>query len=112
MCGRWQIILIERSFFFSFSVARFRVKKKVQTLNLERTVTDLSGRVDELEQEAEDLRRENGWLKEIVMLKTGKARGGDLLAGPSQPFSSPDPQEDVDEDEDREAKGSIRDKGK
>ena len=48
------------------------------------------------------------------MLKTGKARGGDLLAGPSQPFSSLDPQEDVDEDEDedREAKGSIRDKGK
>lgn len=77
-------------------------------------MTDLSGRVDELEQEAADLRRENGWLKEIVMLKTGKARGGDLLAGPSQPFSSLDPQEDVDEDEDedREAKGSIRDKGK
>ena len=75
-------------------------------------MTDLSGRVDELEQEASDLRRENGWLKEIVMLKTGKARGGDLLAGPSQPFSSPDPQEDDDDDDDREAKGSIRDKGK
>ncbi|KAI0001807.1 hypothetical protein BJV77DRAFT_907967, partial [Russula vinacea] len=46
--------------------ARFRVKKKIKSVNLERTVSDLSGRVDELEQEAADLRRENGWLKEIV----------------------------------------------
>ncbi|KAI0318985.1 hypothetical protein OF83DRAFT_876080 [Amylostereum chailletii] len=50
--------------------ARFRIKKKQKTLNLERTVSDLTGRVDELEQEASDLRRENGWLKEIVMLKS------------------------------------------
>ena len=42
----------------------------MKTLNLERTVSDLTGRVDELEQEASDLRRENGWLKEIVMLKS------------------------------------------
>ncbi|EIM92802.1 uncharacterized protein STEHIDRAFT_34052, partial [Stereum hirsutum FP-91666 SS1] len=46
--------------------ARFRVKKKQKTHNLERTVSELTGRVDELEQEASDLRRENGWLKEIV----------------------------------------------
>ncbi|KAI9511785.1 hypothetical protein F5148DRAFT_953856, partial [Russula earlei] len=46
--------------------ARFRVKKKVKTFNLERTVSDLTGRVDDLEQEAADLRRENVWLKEIV----------------------------------------------
>ena len=32
-------------------------------------MSDLSGRVDELEKEVADLRRENGWLKEIVMLK-------------------------------------------
>jgi hypothetical protein len=50
--------------------ARFRIKKKMKTVNLERTVSDLTGRVDELEQEAADLRRENGWLKEIVMLKS------------------------------------------
>ena len=49
-------------------------------------MSDLSGRVDELEQEAADLRRENGWLKEIVVLKSGVTRGG--LAGPSQPPGS------------------------
>ncbi|KAI9059677.1 hypothetical protein FKP32DRAFT_1554501, partial [Trametes sanguinea] len=46
--------------------ARFRIKKKLWTLNLERTISDLSGRVEELEREASELRRENGWLKEIV----------------------------------------------
>jgi len=49
--------------------ARFRIKKKHKTLNLERSVSDLTGRAEELEREAADLRRENGWLKEIVMLK-------------------------------------------
>ncbi|KAH0838496.1 hypothetical protein J3R83DRAFT_6812 [Lanmaoa asiatica] len=49
--------------------ARFRVKKKLKTLNLERTVADLTGRSEELEREATDLRRENAWLKEIVLLK-------------------------------------------
>lgn len=38
-------------------------------------MSDLTGRVDELEQEASDLRRENGWLKEIVMLKSKRATG-------------------------------------
>jgi hypothetical protein len=71
------------------------VKKKIKTVNLERTVSDLSGRVDELEQEAADLRRENGWLKEIVVLKSGMTRG---LAGPSQPGSSRDTQRDGAED--------------
>ena len=32
-------------------------------------MTELTGRAEELEREASDLRRENGWLKEIVMLK-------------------------------------------
>ncbi|KAF9015030.1 hypothetical protein BDQ17DRAFT_1294509 [Cyathus striatus] len=49
--------------------ARFRVKKKQKTINLERSVADLTGRAEELEKEVADLRRENGWLKEIVMLK-------------------------------------------
>ena len=38
-------------------------------MELERSVSDLTGRAEELEREAADLRRENGWLKEIVMLK-------------------------------------------
>ncbi|KAG2156455.1 uncharacterized protein EDB93DRAFT_1247164 [Suillus bovinus] len=50
--------------------ARFRIKKKQKTLNLERTVTDLTGRTEELEREASELRRENSWLKEIVLLKS------------------------------------------
>lgn len=49
--------------------ARFRIKKKQRSLNLERSVSDLTGRAEELEREAAELRRENGWLKEIVMLK-------------------------------------------
>lgn len=85
-----------------FSVARFRVKKKNKAVNLERTVSDLSGRVDELEQEAADLRRENGWLKEIVVLKSGVTRGGNL-AGPSQPPSS-----EGDEGEDSEERGDDK----
>ncbi|KAI0274866.1 hypothetical protein BC834DRAFT_815326 [Gloeopeniophorella convolvens] len=82
--------------------ARFRIKKKLKTLNLERTVSDLTGRVDELEQEAADLRRENGWLKEIVMLKSSRAAGGDLqpVAGPSQPPGARDSQKDVVDDDD------------
>jgi hypothetical protein len=36
-----------------------------------------------LEQEASDLRRENGWLKEIVVLKSSTATGGYSQAGPS-----------------------------
>lgn len=43
---------------------------------MERTVTSLSRQVDELEREAADLRRENGWLKEIVMLKARRVTGG------------------------------------
>ena len=46
---------------------------------MERTVTSLSRQVDELEREAADLRRENGWLKEIVMLRARRATGGGLL---------------------------------
>ncbi|KAF9452571.1 hypothetical protein P691DRAFT_615578, partial [Macrolepiota fuliginosa MF-IS2] len=49
--------------------ARFRIKKKQRTVNLERSVSDLTSRAEELEREVTDLRRENGWLKEIVMLK-------------------------------------------
>lgn len=46
---------------------------------MERTVTSLSRRVDELEREAAELRRENGWLKEIVMLRTRRLTSGGPL---------------------------------
>ncbi|KAI0768631.1 hypothetical protein BD413DRAFT_479044 [Trametes elegans] len=75
--------------------ARFRIKKKQWTLNLERTISDLSGRVEELEREAAELRRENGWLKEIVMLKSKRFAGvvPDLEPppppSPSGPASAP-----------------------
>jgi len=58
--------------------ARFRIKKKQRTLQLERTVSDLSSRAEELEREATELRRENGWLKELVMLKGGRLGGVDF----------------------------------
>ncbi|KAH9968749.1 hypothetical protein BC827DRAFT_1121583 [Russula dissimulans] len=88
--------------------ARFRVKKKMKSLNLERTVSDLSGRVEELEQEAADLKRENVWLKDIVMLKSGSGRGRGGDAGPSQRPSSRG-SEDGDESSEE---GGRRDKGK
>jgi hypothetical protein len=49
--------------------ARFRIKRKQKTFNLERSVSDLTGRAEELEREATDLKRENKWLKEIVIMK-------------------------------------------
>lgn len=49
--------------------ARFRIKKKQKNLNLERTVSDLTSRAEDLEREATNLRRENGWLKEMVIMK-------------------------------------------
>ena len=59
----------QSSWLILVGVARFRIKKKHRTITLERTVSDLTGRAEELEREVGDLRRENGWLKEIVMLK-------------------------------------------
>ncbi|EKM60764.1 uncharacterized protein PHACADRAFT_203917 [Phanerochaete carnosa HHB-10118-sp] len=68
--------------------ARFRIKKKQWTLNLERSITELSGRVEELEREASELRRENGWLKEIVMLKSKRYGGPTPLASAAQASTS------------------------
>ncbi|KAI0052908.1 hypothetical protein FA95DRAFT_1553209 [Auriscalpium vulgare] len=101
-------------------IARFRIKKKQKTLNLERTVSDLNGRVDELEQEAADLRRENGWLKEIVMLKSTRTPGqSSSAAGPSNTGkkAEKDSEEESDEDTDgggnaSKAKGKGKGKGK
>lgn len=95
--------------------ARFRIKKKQKALNLERAVTDLTGRTEELEREASELRRENSWLKEIVLLKSRKGGAfGGLQSRNSQQASSSsaqggghddDPSSDGEEgDEAREAK--------
>ncbi|GBE80472.1 hypothetical protein SCP_0301870 [Sparassis crispa] len=51
--------------------ARFRLKKKEREAALERKAKDLEGRVSELEKECEALRRENGWLKGLVVGVTG-----------------------------------------
>ncbi|KIM48330.1 hypothetical protein M413DRAFT_7311 [Hebeloma cylindrosporum] len=61
--------------------ARFRIKKKNKTVTLERSVSNLTGRAEELEREAADLRRENGWLKEIVMLKGSRFAASNLAHG-------------------------------
>lgn len=80
--------------------ARFRIKKKQKTLNLERTVTDLTGRTEELEREASELRRENGWLKEIVLLKSRKGGAfGGLQSRSSQQASTSSAQGDGRDDD-------------
>ncbi|KAG1831749.1 hypothetical protein EV424DRAFT_1342731 [Suillus variegatus] len=51
--------------------ARFRLKKKEREAALERRAKELEERVVELERECEGLRRENGWLKGLVVGVTG-----------------------------------------
>jgi len=51
--------------------ARFRLKKKEREAALERKARELEVRVGELEKECEALRRENGWLKGLVVGVTG-----------------------------------------
>ncbi|EPT04656.1 hypothetical protein FOMPIDRAFT_1045923 [Fomitopsis schrenkii] len=53
--------------------ARFRLKKKEREAALERKAKELEVRVSELEKECEALRRENGWLKGLVVGVTGGA---------------------------------------
>jgi hypothetical protein len=51
--------------------ARFRLKKKEREAALESKSKELEIRVTELERECEGLRRENGWLKGLVVGVTG-----------------------------------------
>ena len=51
--------------------ARFRLKKKEREVALETKAKELEQRVAELERECEGLRRENGWLKGLVVGVTG-----------------------------------------
>lgn len=54
--------------------ARFRMKKKEREAALEGKAKELEIRVGELERECEALRRENGWLKGLVIGVTGAAQ--------------------------------------
>ncbi|TCD67871.1 hypothetical protein EIP91_011869 [Steccherinum ochraceum] len=51
--------------------ARFRLKKKEREAALEKKAKELEVKVGELEKECEALRRENGWLKGLVVGVTG-----------------------------------------
>jgi len=54
--------------------ARFRLKKKEREAALETKAKELEVKVTELERECESLRRENGWLKGLVVGVTGAAQ--------------------------------------
>lgn len=77
--------------------ARFRIKKKQRSLNLDRSLSDLTGRAEELEREAAELRRENGWLKEIVVLK-GRSLSGTTQSEQKGGDTSDESEESDDED--------------
>jgi len=59
--------------------ARFRAKKKEREAAIEQHAKGLESRVSELERECEALRRENGWLKGLVVGVT--QGGGDFSVG-------------------------------
>ncbi|KAF9482210.1 hypothetical protein BDN70DRAFT_930186 [Pholiota conissans] len=72
--------------------ARFRLKKKEREAALEGKAKELESKVAELERECEGLRRENGWLKGLVVGVTGAAQGpnnGQGLTVPSPPPPAP-----------------------
>ncbi|TEB30380.1 hypothetical protein FA13DRAFT_1733693 [Coprinellus micaceus] len=54
--------------------ARFRLKKKEREAALESKAKELEQKVSDLERECEGLRRENGWLKGLVVGVTGAAQ--------------------------------------
>jgi hypothetical protein len=64
------------------------MKKKQRTVNLERSVADLTGRAEELSREAADLRRENGWLKEIIVMRGRTLQRSSV---PGDPYFLPPP---------------------
>jgi hypothetical protein len=75
--------------------ARFRLKKKEREAALEKTCKELEIRVSELERECEGLRRENGWLKGLVVGVTGGGVGGTKQAA-SASAGVKRPREEVD----------------
>lgn len=96
-------------------IARFRIKKKLKSLNLERTVGDLTGRTEELEREANDLRRENAWLKEIVLLKgrnLAASNTGSQAAAPRNQHEETEGDDDTHDGSDHESTVKRKGKGK
>lgn len=75
------------------------------------SVSDLTGRAEELEKEATELRRENGWLREIVMLKgsLGVARASE---GSEYTRGGTDSQLEASGDEESSAASEKRSKAK
>ncbi|KAK1222773.1 hypothetical protein PQX77_014382 [Marasmius sp. AFHP31] len=65
--------------------ARFRLKKKEREFALETKAKELETRVNELEKECEALRRENGWLKGLVVGVTGAAQTSAQQHNPQTP---------------------------
>lgn len=63
--------------------ARFRMKKKEREAALEKRAQELETRVNALERECEGLRRENGWLKGLVVGVTGASQGAQVVQSPS-----------------------------
>jgi len=72
--------------------ARFRLKKKEREAALEGKAKELEAKVTELERECEGLRRENGWLKGLVVGVTGAAQAPSAnqitVASPPSPVST------------------------
>ena len=73
--------------------ARFRLKKKEREAALEGKAKELETKVTELERECEGLRRENGWLRGLVVGVTGAAQGSNtsqsLTSGSPPPAAVP-----------------------
>ncbi|PPR01707.1 hypothetical protein CVT24_001584 [Panaeolus cyanescens] len=71
--------------------ARFRLKKKEREQALEGRAKELEIKVTELERECEGLRRENGWLKGLVVGVTGAAQSTNGAPGLSVTSPPPGP---------------------
>ncbi|KZT51850.1 hypothetical protein CALCODRAFT_503049 [Calocera cornea HHB12733] len=71
--------------------ARFRLKKKEREAAMERNLKHLNSRVAELEREAEGLRKENGWLRGLLVgvnVPAGVAAAG-ISAGADEEEKKP-----------------------
>jgi hypothetical protein len=61
------------------------MKKKEREVALEKKSKELEMRVTELERECEGLRRENGWLKGLVVGVTGAGGSQQAASGAKRP---------------------------
>ena len=76
--------------------ARFRLKKKEREAALEKKAKELEVKVNELEKECEGLRRENGWLKGLVVGVTGGVAAPPQLSSLDVRTGTKRPREDDD----------------